>query len=52
MTSWTIGADAWNGAYQRLVEVFFGLDEMRLAEDEVGGVRLDDGDHGEFTPTE
>src|SRR6202790_4221466 len=30
------------------MEVFYGLDEMRLAEDEVGGVRLDDGDNGEF----
>jgi hypothetical protein len=30
------------------VEIFYGLDEMRLAEDEVGGVRLDDGHHGEF----
>src|SRR6266852_1429851 len=34
--------------HQRLVEVFHGLDEMRLAEDEVDGVRLDDGHHGEF----
>jgi hypothetical protein len=41
-------ADARNRAHQRLVEVFHGLDEMRLAEDEVGGVRLDDGHHGEF----
>src|SRR2546428_13602593 len=41
-------ADARNRAHQRLVEVFHGLDEMRLAEDEVGVVRLDDGHHGEF----
>src|SRR5215831_7221974 len=37
-----------NRAHQRFVEVFHGLDKMRLAEDEVGGVRLDDGHHGEF----
>src|ERR1700722_18241469 len=34
-------------ADQRLVDVFHGLDEMRLAEDEVGSVRLDDGHRGE-----
>jgi len=34
---------ARNRAHQRLVEVFHGLDEMRLAEDEVDGVRLDEG---------
>jgi len=39
---------ARNGAHQRLVEIFHGLNEMRLAEDEVGGVRLDDRHHGEF----
>ena len=39
---------ARNGAHQRLVEIFHGLNEMRLAEDEVGGVRLDDGYHGKF----
>src|SRR6516162_3788478 len=41
-------ADARNRAHQRLVEIFHCLDEMRLAEDEVGGVWLDDEHHGEF----
>src|SRR5208283_5191932 len=41
-------ADARNRADQRLVDIFHGLDEMRLAEDEVGGIGLDDGHHGEF----
>jgi hypothetical protein len=41
-------ADARNRAHQRLVQVFHGFDEMRLAEDEVGGVRLDDRHYGKF----
>ncbi len=40
--------DAGHRADQRFVEVFHGLDEVRLAEDEVGGFRLDDGDYREF----
>jgi hypothetical protein len=31
-------ADARKRAHQRLVEIFHGLDDMRLAEDEVGVV--------------
>ncbi|MCY1181424.1 hypothetical protein D9M73_219250 [compost metagenome] len=35
-------ADAGHRAHQRLVDVFHRLDEMRLAENEVGVVRLGD----------
>jgi hypothetical protein len=41
-------ADTRNRTHQRLVEVFHSLDEMRLAKDEIGGVRLDDRHHSEF----
>jgi len=41
-------ADAGNRADQRLMEIFHGLDEMRLPKDEVDGFGLDDGHYGEF----